>query len=456
MSDVSPLDNVLPRQSPHDLEAELSVLGGLLLLPEKFVDIDGKLAADDFFNPGYGLIFSAIAALQGEGKPIDILLLRSELERRGDLAKVGGDGALAALTDAVPTGVHVDYYADLVREKSLLRRLIAAAVEIVETASSGGESAGALVDRAEQAIMQVAERNVRAEPRGMREIMQSTFDLLQKLADKHHVSEGMVLTGYNDLDDKLTGLHAGELIIIAGRPSMGKSTLALNLARKVALNNRQGVLIFSLEMTAQNMATNILAAHAKIDAGKLRKPENITNDEWQEIGMMVGELGQANIIIDDASLLSIAEIRGKARRVKQKHEVNLIVIDYLQLMQGSAAAARRSREQEVAEISRGLKALAKELSVPVIALSQLNRKAEDRSGNRPVLSDLRESGAIEQDADVVMLLHRPCYYDENDHPGEAEVIIAKQRNGPTGTVNLSFLNHQLRFEPLSRIHQEGE
>ena len=437
------------RRLPQDLEAEQSVLGGLLLAPEKFAEIEGRLDRDDFFNPGYGLIFQAMLNLHNHEKPIDIVLLRDEMKREGTLEKVGGAVALAALADVVPTGVNVEYYAQLVRGKALQRRLAHAATEILERATdpAGGE-AHELIDAAEAAIFQVAERNVSNEPQAMRQVMNETFARMEKMAGSQ-IAPDSVMTGYYELDQMLTGFHGGELIIVAGRPSMGKSTFALNIARRVAVDHQQGVLIFSLEMTAVNIAGNILAAEAHMEAQKMRQAK-LSNAEFEKLGVSAGKLSEARLYIDDASVLSIAEMRGKARRMKQRHDISLVVVDYLQLMQASSRSAQRSREQEVAEISRGLKALAKELNIPVIALSQLSRKTTDRSDSRPVMSDLRESGAIEQDADVILLLHRPDYYNKDDHPGEAEVIIAKQRNGPTGTINLTFINHQLRFEPLSR------
>ena len=448
------------RRLPQDLEAEQCVLGGLLLSPEKFVDIEGRLEADDFFSPGNALIFRAMLGLHAGEKPIDLLLLRDEMQREGTLAKIGGARALGALMDSVATGMNVEYYAGLVREKALQRRLFNAALEIVEKAgSSAVANVHDLVDQAENAIFQVAEKNVSNEPQTMKSVLNVTFERLEKMSRRNNNenADDEILglrTNFYELDQMLTGLHGGELIIIAGRPSMGKSTFALNIARRVALESQKGVLIFSLEMTAMNIASNILAAQAHVEAQKMRRA-TLSNEEWSALGLSGGSLSDANIFIDDASVLSISEMRGKTRRMKQRHNIQLVIVDYLQLMQASSKSAQRSREQEVAEISRGLKALSKELDIPVIALSQLSRKTTDRSDSRPVMSDLRESGAIEQDADVILLLHRPDYYNKDDHPGEAEVIIAKQRNGPTGTINLAFINHQLRFEPLSREQESA-
>lgn len=442
------------RAMPYNLEAEQGVIGGLLLSPERFDSIEGRLEADDFYNKGYGRIFAAIYALNMAGKPLDILILRDELEKRGELELVGGAAALAALTDSVPTGANVEYYAAIVRERSVQRKLIEAATGIVEAATANAAvSSSELLDEAERAIFQIAEHGSTGEPATMSSIIKEAWARIEAYANNRGAVHG-VMTNYFELDQMLTGLHGGEMLIVAGRPSMGKSTFALNIARRVAVDNNQGVAIFSLEMTAVNMATNILCAHARIDAQKMRKGE-MNHEEFAHLGRSISSLAHSPIFIDDSSVLTISELRGKARRLKKKHDIQLVVIDYLQLMTGSAKSQNRSREQEVSEISRGIKALAKELDIPIIALSQLSRKPEGRADPRPIMSDLRESGAIEQDADVVMLLHRPDYYNQEDAPGQAEVIVAKQRNGPTGTANLAFIKNQLRFEPLSLRPEDG-
>lgn len=441
------------RSLPHNLEAEQGVIGGLLLAPDKFDVIEGRVDREDFFNRSYGTIFAAIMELNRKGKPLDILILRDELSGRGELELAGGAAGLAALTDSVPTGANVEYYAGIVREKSQQRKLIKAGTEIVSMASSGGLSSNELVDEAERAIFEVAERGAGGEAAAMSQIVKSAWARIEAYANSKETVHG-VTTNYFELDQMLTGLHGGEMIIAAGRPSMGKSTFALNVGRRVAVDNGQPVAIFSLEMTAENMGLNILSAHSRIDAQKMRKGE-MNNDEFMHIGRSISTLAQAPIFIDDSSTLTISEFRGKSRRLKKRHDIQLIIIDYLQLITGSNKAAARSREQEVSEISRGIKALAKELDIPIIALSQLSRKSEGRADARPIMSDLRESGAIEQDADVIMLLHRPDYYNPEDLPGQAEIIVAKQRNGPTGTVNLAFIKNQLRFEPLSLRPAEG-
>lgn len=441
------------RQLPHNLEAEQGVLGGLLLAPERFELIEGHIEPEDFFNKGYGAILGAMIELNRTGKPIDVLLLRDLLESRQELGIVGGAAGLASLTDSVPTGANVEYYANIVREKSQQRKLIAAATNIVEMASGSAVQSSDLVDEAERAIFEVAERSTGNDAEGMGSIIKKAWARIEAYMSSKETVHG-VTTNFYELDQLLTGLHGGELIIIAGRPSMGKSTFALNVARKVAVENSQGVAIFSLEMTSENLATNILSAHARIDAQKMRKGE-MNNEELAHIGRSLDSLAQAPIFIDDSSVLTVSELRGKCRRLKKKNDIQLVVIDYLQLLSGSLKSQQRSREQEVAEISRGLKSLAKELDIPVVALSQLSRKAEGRADSRPMMSDLRESGAIEQDADVIALLHRPDYYNPEESPGQAEIIIAKQRNGPTDTVNLAFIKNKLMFEPLSMRPEEG-
>ncbi len=442
------------KRLPHNLEAEQGVIGGLLLSPDRFDSIEGRVEPDDFYNKAYGIIFDTMLEMNKAGKPIDILLLRDELERKNQLQLAGGAAGLASLTDSVPTGANVEYYGGIVRDYSNRRRLIKAATDIVESATSGaGGGSDDLLDNAERSIFQIAERGTTNEPDPMSNIIKEAWARIEAYANSRDAVHG-VMTNYFELDQMLTGLHGGEMLIIAGRPSMGKSTFALNLGRKVAVENNQAVAIYSLEMTAVNMATNILSAHAKIDAQKMRKGE-MNAEEYAHLGRSISSLAHAPIFIDDSSLLTISELRGKTRRLKKKHDIQMVVIDYLQLMTGSSAAQSRSREQEVSEISRGIKALAKELDIPIIALSQLSRKPEGRSTPRPIMSDLRESGAIEQDADVIMLLHRPDYYNPEDAPGQAEVIIAKQRNGPTGTVNLAFIKNQLRFEPLSLRPEDG-
>ncbi len=435
------------RSLPQNLEAERSVLGGLLLAPDRFSMIDGKISSDDFFNQAYGNVFQVMSELNAKGLALDVLVLKDELQKQGFLEMAGGAAGIAALMDAVPTGAHVEYYAQIVREKATLRRLNSTATTIVQMVAENKSSPSDIIDEAERAIFEVAERGTSGEADSITDVLKQTWKKIEEYQSSQRTVTG-VPTDFMELDSLTSGMHEGELIIVAARPSMGKSTFALNVARRVAVDHHMPTVFYSLEMSSMNIAQNLLCAHARVDAQRLRTGK-LSDEDWTHLGRSTEALSQAPMFIDETAGISLSELRGKTRRLKARHGLKLCVIDYLQLMTASSRSANRSREQEVSEISRGLKALAKELAIPVIALSQLSRKTADRKDNRPILSDLRESGAIEQDADVVMLIHRPDYYDKEDHPGEAEIIVAKQRNGPTDTVNLAFIGNQLRFENLS-------
>ncbi|MCD8140209.1 MAG: replicative DNA helicase [Planctomycetaceae bacterium] len=435
--------------TPHNLQAEQALLGGLLLQPNQFDFIEGKVNPEDFFAPTHGMVFAAMQALRARQQPIDPILLQTELMARGHLDTVGGVVGLAALTDAATTGANVEYYADIIQDLSARRRLIQTCTDTIIAASQPDATSTDLLGEAETSIRNIVTRNFGSKVFTMREVMQTTWDNIDAFMANSELVNG-VTTSYTELDQMLTGLHDDELIIIAGRPAMGKSTFALNIARNVGVKSRQAVVVFTLEMSATNIVSNMLAAQAHVDGIKMRN-HNFSREDMDRLNTATEQLNDAPIFIDETPAISLAELRGKARHLKLRNDIRLVVIDYLQLMTASAVARNRSREQEVSEVSRGLKALAKELHIPIIALSQLSRKPENRTDPRPMLSDLRESGAIEQDADVVLMLHRPDYYNkEGDVPtGEAEVIIAKQRNGPTGAVKLAFINHQLRFENLA-------
>ncbi len=441
-------DALAGRQPPHDTEAEAAVLGALLLGPDAFDAVEGRLQPEDFFTPAYAAVFRAMTELRRRGEPIDLHLLRGELERSASLESAGGLTGLAGLMDVVATAAHAGHYADVVRQKAVLRRLVTAGSAIVDQATRPGALSQEVLDEAERAVFEVGAAGASGEAESIAQVLKSTWDKIEAF----HGSQGTVTglpTDYFELDRYTAGLHEQELIIVAGRPAMGKSTFALNLVRRVALDHGAPSLLFSLEMSAENLVQNMLCAHARIDAQRLRTGK-LTKEEWTHLGRSTDALGQAPLWIDDTPAISLAELRGKARRLRAREGVRFVAVDYLQLVTASTLARGRSREQEISEISRGLKALAKELDITVLALAQLNRKPEGRQDNRPILSDLRESGAIEQDADVVLLLHRPEYYEPTpENEGRAEVIIAKQRNGPTGTVTLTFINDQLRFENLA-------
>ena len=433
--------------NPHNLEAEQAVLGGLLLDPEQYALIDGRLSREDFFVSAYGTIFAAMQSLRKKGREIDPVLLRNELRDGGALELAGGVEGLVALTDAAISGANVEHYAEIVRELSARRQLIQALSRSLAAASVPGSGVLELLNDAENGIRAISASDVQGHTFTFKEALDRTWDNIEAFKSNKKLPD-VVYTGFTELDHKLTGFHNDELIIAAGRPSMGKSTFALNVARNAAVKNGLPVAVFTLEMSAENIARNILIAHARADGQKVRD-FSLGGREMTELADATAEILDAGIWIDETPAISVAELRGKARRLKLRHGVRLVIVDYLQLMTASSQARGRSREQEVSEVSRSLKALAKELHVPVLAISQLSRQPEGRTDKRPILSDLRESGGIEQDADVVLMLHRPEYYNPEDKPGEAEVIVAKQRNGPTGSVFLAFIGGQLRFESLA-------
>ncbi|MCL2001423.1 MAG: replicative DNA helicase [Planctomycetes bacterium] len=434
--------------NPYNLEAEQAVLGGLLIDPEQFDLIEGRIAAEDFFAPTLRMVFAAMLSLRKQLKPIDPVLLRNELQSQGLLDAVGGSLGLARLTDYATSGANVEHYADIVREQADKRLFIKTLTKSFSTASSPYSRVVDLMGEFESDLRQIVTRSFHDRVYPIAEVLNKVWDNIE--TPLHGRQSDNLLTGFTHLDEMLSGLHKDELIVVAGRPSMGKSTFALNIFRNVAAKAQQPAVFFTLEMSAENILKHLLAAHARVDGQKIRKG-NFSDEEFERLSRASGELRDAKMWIDEKPAISLPELRGKARHLKLKHEIQLIVIDYLQLMTASDFVTKnRTREQEVSEISRGLKALAKELHLPIIALSQLSRRPELRSSEgKPILSDLRESGAIEQDADVVLMLHRHDYYKPDEKTGEAEVIIAKQRNGPTGSVDLAFIKNQLRFENLA-------
>ena len=432
---------------PYSVEAEQALLGGLILEPDQFDFIEGTVGPDDFFSGANGVVFAAMQALRNRQQPIDPVLLRNELKSSGRLDEVGGATGLTLLTDSATSGAHVEHYADIIRELSSLRRLIRICSEAIAAATAPDARAVDILGATEQNVQAVTTRNFHGRIFSMGEVLKRTWDNLEKYLSTRDRLSGLP-TGYTELDQLLTGLHDDELIIVAGRPAMGKTTFALNIVLNAAVKSGRPTAMFTLEMSAENIARNLLAAQARVEGQKLRT-YHFSREEMDKLGTASEQLNDAPLWIDETPAISLSELRGKARHLKVRQNIELVVIDYLQLMTASSVARGRSREQEVSEISRGLKALAKELHIPVIALSQLSRKPEGRQENRPILSDLRESGAIEQDADVVLMLHRPEYYRPEESPGEAEIIVAKQRNGPTGAVNLVFKGQFLRFENMA-------
>lgn len=433
------------RLPPQNIEAEESVLGGVIIENAALDRAVELLEADDFYREAHRKIMRAMLALHERNEPVDLVTLSDELRRRGELQDVGGSPFLVELADKVPTAANVAYYARIVRERSILRSLIETSTEIAAKAYESAKDVDGFLDEAEQKIFALSERKVRRSFYRLKDLVYDSFHTIERLYDRRELVTG-VPTGFRDLDALTSGLQRSDLIIVAGRPSMGKTALALNMAQYGAVQGNTGVAVFSLEMSKEQLALRLLCSEARVNMNKLR--QGFTGDrDLQSLAKAAGRLNDAPIFIDDTPAISLLELRAKARRLKRDADarLGLIVVDYLQLMRGGPSAD--SREQEIASISRGLKALAKELDLPVVALSQLNRQVEQRGGEkRPQMADLRESGAIEQDADVILFLYRPWVYDKAAEERAAEIIVGKQRNGPIGTVEVTFLSDYTRFE----------
>ncbi|HRM36502.1 MAG TPA: replicative DNA helicase [Trichococcus flocculiformis] len=442
------------RIPPHSIEAEQSVLGSIFLDPETVVNVLEYLETSDFYRKNHQIIFDAILQLNNRNEAIDVVTIANELDTKNQLENAGGMEYLAELAVAVPTSANVEYYAKIVEEKSILRNLIRSATEIVRKGYEEGDELAVMLDSAEQNILQVSERRNRSGFIRISDVVSASLQNIESLAQQSDDVTG-VPTGYIALDKMTAGLQKEELIILAARPAVGKTAFALNIAQNVATKADQVVAIFSLEMRAESLVNRMLCAEGNIDAGHLRTGQ-LSEDEWSNLIMAMGTLGQSKIFIDDTPGIRIAEIRAKSRRLLQEQgKLGLIVIDYLQLIEGNN---RESRQQEVSDISRQLKKLAKELKVPVIALSQLSRGVEQRQDKRPVLSDIRESGSIEQDADIVAFLYRDDYYEreggeeperDEQENNVVEVIIEKNRSGARGTVKLLFKKEFNKFSSMS-------
>ncbi len=444
------IDASLHKVPPQNLEAEQSVLGGLLLDNLALNTVLELLETSDFYSEAHRKIFSSIVELSNRNEPCDLITLSNILKDQKRIEQVGGTAYLASLVDNVPSAVNIAYYAKIIKEKSILRRLIGTATEILNKSYDAGMDIDSVLDEAEHAIFEISENKIRPSFYPIRDIIKDSFKTIERLYTKKELVTG-VATGFDKIDDITSGLQKSDLIIIAGRPSMGKTAFALNIAQYAALEMGVPVAIFSLEMAKEQLATRMLAAEARVDSQRLRKGF-LGETDWPKLTTAAGRLSEAPIYIDDTPAITAIEMKAKSRRLKAENGLGLIILDYLQLMRGHSF--RDSREQEISEISRSLKALAKELSVPVIALSQLNRKVEDRTSRRPQMADLRESGAIEQDADLIAFIYRDEVYnrsDDNPEKGIAEIIIGKQRNGPTGTVRLAFQEKYTRFENLARV-----
>jgi replicative DNA helicase len=439
-------DTSIERPLPHNLEAERSILGAVLLDNHSLNAAVEKLRSEDFFLPQHRHIFERMIQLAEKQQAIDIVTLMDDLARRGDLDSAGGVAYLSQLADGLPRATNVEHYARIVKEKAVLRNLAFSAAAIQEQALAGGDDADVILDRAESTIFQIAEDRIRAGLIGVKELVRDNFERLERIFSEGRRITGLA-TGYAGLDNETAGLQPSELVILAARPSMGKTALALNIAENVAVRNREPVAVFSLEMSKESLLLRMLASEARVDAHKFRTG-HMGRDDWNKITRALTSLGDAPLWIDDSASSTVLEMGAKARRLKRDRGLSLMIVDYLQLVVPTNSGRGTNRQEEVSSISRALKGLAKELKVPVVVLSQLTR-APEREERKPQLSDLRESGAIEQDADVVLFINRPNFY-KTDLPEEdrakAELIIAKQRNGPTGNLNFVFLARHTRFE----------
>ncbi len=433
------------RVPPQDLHAEQSVLGSMLLNKDAIADCLEAVKAHDFYRPAHELIFDAVLDLFGRGEPADAITVADELGKRGDLTRVGGQAYLHQLIQSVPTAANAGYYAEIVHERAVLRRLVEAGTRIVQMGYAQGEGdIDDIVNRAQAEVYSVAEKRGGEDYNVLGDLLNETMEEIEAASGRTDDLIG-VPTGFIELDQLTNGLHPGQMIVVAARPAVGKSTLGIDIARAAAIKHNMAAAVFSLEMSRTEITMRILSAEATIQLQDLRK--GLKNQEqWTKLARIMGKISNAPLFIDDSPNMSLMEIRAKCRRLKQQHNLRLVVIDYLQLM--TSGKKVESRQQEVAEFSRALKLLAKELEVPVIAISQLNRGPEQRTDKRPQMSDLRESGSIEQDADVVILLHRDRSDPERD--GEADIIVAKHRNGPTKDIILAFQGHYSRFNNMAR------
>tara|TARA_B100000700_G_scaffold230011_1_gene254321 strand:+ start:144 stop:1538 length:1395 start_codon:yes stop_codon:yes gene_type:complete len=446
------------RSAPHSIEAEQSVLGGLMLDNDAWDKVSGLIIAQDFYHRAHRLIFSAMQSLADSSQPMDLVTVSEELEANAELDAVGGFAYLGEISKNTPSAANIVAYANIVRERAVLREMIAAANDIAESGyDTQGRTSQQLLDEAESKVFRIAEKRTSATegPKGVSDILAKTIEKIETLSNiKNHNGVTGTSTGFHDLDQMTAGLQPSDLIIVAARPSMGKTTFAMNLAENVAMNEEKPVLVFSLEMPAEQIMMRMLASLSRVDQNRVRTGR-LEDDDWARIASVMNILNDKNnLYIDDSSGLTPTEVRSRARRVARDHGgLSMIMVDYLQLM--TVPGMSENRTLEIAEISRSLKSLAKELSVPVVALSQLNRSLEQRSDKRPVNSDLRESGSIEQDADVIMFIYRDeVYHPESAEKGLAEIIIGKQRNGPIGKVELKFHGHLSRFDNFARASDD--
>ncbi|SEC29984.1 replicative DNA helicase [Paenibacillus sp. GP183] len=441
----------LDRVPPQNIEAEQAVLGAILLHSDALITAMERLTSDDFYRSTHQRIFEMMIELTEENEPVDLITLTAKLQDKQQLDDIGGVMYLSELANVVPTAANVDYYAAIVEEKSMLRRLIRAATQIVSNGYASSDDVGDLLSEAEQRIFEISQRRSSSGFISIRDVLMEVFERVEFLYSHKGGATG-IPSGFVDLDKMTSGFQRSDLIIVAARPSVGKTAFALNIAQNVGVRAKETVAIFSLEMGASQLVQRMICAEANVDATRMRTGY-LEGDDWEKLTMAIGALSEASIYIDDSPSLTVADIRAKCRRLKQEKGLGMILIDYLQLIHGRGKGD--NRQQEVSEISRTLKQIARELNVPVIALSQLSRGVEQRQDKRPMMSDLRESGSIEQDADIVAFLYRDDYYDkESEKKNIIEIIVAKQRNGPVGTVELAFLKNYNKFVNMDRSHQE--
>lgn len=439
---------LLKRILPHNIEAEQSVIGSMIMDREAIVVASEIITGDDFYSRQYGIVFEAMIELNDEGKPVDLVTLQDRLKEKDVPPEVSSLEFVRELITVVPTSANIKYYANIVAEKSVLRKLIKLNEEIANTCYTGKESLEVILEDTEKKVFDLVQRRNTGEFVPIREIVMNAMDRIERASHNKGNVTG-IATGFIDLDYRTAGMQPSDLILIAARPSMGKTAFVLNIAEYIAFKQHQTVAIFSLEMSKEQLVNRLFSMESKVDSQHLRTG-NLTDDEWEKLIESAGVIGKSNLIIDDTPGISISELRSKCRKYKLEHNLEMIIIDYLQLMSGSGRSTD-SRQQEISDISRSLKALARELNIPVIALSQLSRAVEQRPDHRPMLSDLRESGAIEQDADVVMFLYRDDYYNKDtEKKNIAEIIIAKQRNGPIGTIELVWLPDFTKFGNLQK------
>ncbi|WP_112182574.1 MULTISPECIES: replicative DNA helicase [Paraliobacillus] len=443
------------RTPPHNIEAEQAILGAIFLEPEAISSATELLIPSDFYRASHQRIFQVMMQLTDKGEPIDLVTVTTALSNAKLLDEIGGVSYLSDLASAVPTAANIGYYNKIVEEKALLRRLIRTATDIVTDGFSKEDEVEEVLSEAEKNILEVSNRKNASAFKNIKDVLIDVYDNIEQL---HHNDADVtgVPTGFRDLDKITSGFQRNDLIIVAARPSVGKTAFALNIAQNVAIKTDENVAIFSLEMGAEQLVNRMLCAEGNIDAQRLRTG-SLEPEDWGKLTMAMGSLSNAGIFIDDTPGIRVNEIRSKCRRLKQEHGLGMILIDYMQLIQGSASNAKENRQQEVSEISRSLKGLARELNVPLVALSQLSRGVEQRQDKRPMMSDLRESGSIEQDADIVGFLYRDDYYDqESEKQNIIEIIISKQRNGPVGTVELAFVKEYNKFVDLDHRYDESD